>query len=130
MSSVEPVQGETWMPNPHLLRVEISKITDYLLNLDHAAGHGKAKFFREAGFSENLVNEMIEAFRLHAKTNKIAQVVDHQYGLKIIVECFMETPSGRSYCIRSVWNDHLDGKPPKLVTALPGLKLPPEAPSV
>jgi hypothetical protein len=119
MSNLDVSPVEAWIPDPHLLRVEINKVSDYLLNLDHSEGHGKAKFFREVGFSENTINEMIEAFRLHAKNNKIVRTLEHQYGVKTVVECFMETPSGKPYCIRSVWNDHLDGKPPKLVTALP-----------
>lgn len=119
MSSLEPAQVEAWMPDPHLLRVETSKLADYLLNLDHVAGHGKARFFRAMGFSENATDEMIEAFRRHAEDNKIARVVAHQYGVKTVVECFMDTPSGKRCCIRAVWNDHLDGKPPKLVTAVP-----------
>ncbi|NQE63419.1 DUF6883 domain-containing protein [Caulobacter sp. RHG1] len=119
MSALEPTRAETWMPDPHMLRVELSKITDYLLNLDHAEGHGKAKFFRAVGFSEEATDEMVEAFRHHAANNKIVQIVEHPYGVKTIVECFMETPAGTPYCIRSVWNDHLDGKPPKLVTAVP-----------
>lgn len=120
MSSLDPAsEEEAGMPDPHLLRVEASKITDYLLNLDHTDGHGKAKFFRGVGFSEDTVDEMIDAFRGHAAKNKIAQIVEHPYGIKTVVECFMATPSGKPYCIRSVWNDHLDGEPPKLVTAVP-----------
>jgi hypothetical protein len=119
MSGPEPAEEEAWMPNPHELRVEAGKIQDYLLNLDHPEGYGKAKFFRGVGFSEEAIGGMIEAFRSHAATNKIAQIIEHPYGVKTVVECFMETPAGKAYCIRSVWNDHGDGKPPKLVTALP-----------
>jgi len=107
------------MPNPHLLRVEANKIKHYLLNLDHVEGGGKAKFFRAVGFSDEAIGEMVEAFRGHAANNKIAEVIPHPYGVKTVVECFMETPTGKPYCIRSVWNDHLDGEPPKLVTAVP-----------
>ena len=119
MSGPESAQEEAWMPDPHMLRVEVSKVKDYLLNLDHAEGGGKAKFFRAAGFSEDATDKLVEAFRRHAGNNKIAKVVQHAYGVKTVVECFMEMPVGKPYCIRSVWNDHLDGKPPKLVTAVP-----------
>ncbi|MEJ0070343.1 MAG: hypothetical protein WDO24_18375 [Pseudomonadota bacterium] len=46
-------------------------------------------------------------------------MIKHKFGVKMVVDCFMPTPSGKPYCIRSVWNDHLDGLPPKLITALP-----------
>ncbi len=119
MSSLEPGQEAAWIPDPHRLRVEVSKIKDYLLNLDHVEGYGKAKFFRGVGFSEGTIDEMVEAFRGHAANNKIAQIFEHPYGVKTVIECFMETPAGKPFCIRSVWNDHLDGKPPRIVTAVP-----------
>lgn len=119
MRGLEPAQEEAWMPDPHMLRVEVSKIKDYLLNLDHVEGRGKAKFFLAVGFSGETIDKMVEAFRGHAAKNKIAQVIEHPYGVKTVVECFMDTPAGKPYCIRSVWNDHLDGEPPKLVTAMP-----------
>ncbi len=107
------------IPNPHLLRVEITKVVGYLLNPDHPKGAAKAKLFQAVGFSTEKVDEFIAALRQQAATNKIADVIEHSHGVKTVVDCFMPTPSGRPYCIRTVWNDHLDGAPPRLVTAHP-----------
>lgn len=114
MSNEEPS-----LPNPHLLRVDASKVRNYLLNLNHAEGQGKAKFFTAVGFSEENVDQFVDALRVHAAHNKIADVIAHAYGVKTVIDCFMPTPSGKPYCIRSVWNDHGDGEPPKLITAHP-----------
>jgi hypothetical protein len=119
MSSLEPPDVEAWLPDPHLLRVEESKIAGYLLNLDHPVGRGKAKFFTGVGFSQESLDEMINAFRAHAAENKIAAVIEGPYGVKTIIDCFMATPAGKPYCIRAVWIDHVDGKPPRLATAHP-----------
>jgi hypothetical protein len=120
MTTLEPGgDEEKRLRAPHLLRVETAKITDYLLNLDHPIGAGKAKFFKGVGFSEEKVEEFAAALRTHAAQNNIADVVRNSYGVKTVIDCFMPTPSGTAYCIRSVWNDYLDGAPPKLITAHP-----------
>jgi len=118
-STDEEQDEERWVPDPHLLRVETNKVTDYLLNPLHQVGAAKARFFSMVGFSQGNVEEFIGALRSHAAKNKIMETVSHAYGIKIVVECFMPTPSGEEYCIRTVWNDHQDGAPPRLVTAHP-----------
>jgi hypothetical protein len=121
MNSLEPVPGEagSQLSNPHLLRVEATKVTEYLLSSDHPKGAAKAKFFKGVGFSDKNVEEFVGALRTHAAQNKIADVIPHAYGMKTVIDCLMPTPSGKPYCIRSVWNDHQDGEPPKLITAHP-----------
>lgn len=121
MTSIEPVSnGEpSWLPDPHLLRVKAAKMTEYLLKVDHPIGAAKAKFFRGVGFSEEDLELFAASPRQQATQNKIADVVPHQYGVKTVVDCFMSTPCGRDYCIRTVWNDHEDGAPPKRITAYP-----------
>lgn len=121
MTSLEPIPEDegSYLPNPHLLRIDPAKVTDYLLNSDHPMGGAKAKFFMSVGFSSTRVEEFASALREHAAQNKIADVNPHPYGVKTVVDCFMTTPSGKPYCIRSVWNDYQDGASPKLITAHP-----------
>ncbi|MCP3400502.1 DUF6883 domain-containing protein [Bradyrhizobium sp. CCGB20] len=120
MNNPEPLREEgSRLVDPHLLRVEATKVTDYLLSSEHPEGAGKAKFFESVGFSKEKIEEFATALRTHAANNKIAEVVPHPYGVKTVIDCFMPTPSGKDYCIRSVWNDHKDGEPPRLITAHP-----------
>lgn len=107
------------LSNPHLLRVDTSKVNDYLLNPEHPIGAAKAKFFAQVGFSQSDVEEFSAALRAHATQNTIADVIPHAYGIKTVIDCFMPAPNGRAYCIRSVWNDYQDGEPPRLITAHP-----------
>jgi hypothetical protein len=121
MTMLEPVPEEdgSQLSNPHLLRIDVIKVTEYLLNSDHPIGAAKAKFFKGVGFSVAKVEEFVDALRTHAAQNKIASVIPHDYGVKTVIDCFLPTPSGKPYCIRSVWNDHQDGHPPRLITAHP-----------
>jgi hypothetical protein len=120
MTSLEPLREEgARLINPYLLRVEAAKVTDYLLSSDHPEGAAKAKFFEGVGFCKAKVDEFVAALRTHAANNNIAEVIPHAYGVKMVIDCYMPTPSGKDYCIRSVWNDHKDGEPPRLITAHP-----------
>ena len=110
---------ESYLPDPHLLRVEPSKVSDYLLNSDHPIGGAKAAFFKSVGFSVEKIEQFVDALRAHARDNKIVNVVANEFVVKTMIECSMPTPSGKTYCIRSVWGDHRDGTPPRLITALP-----------
>src|SRR5204863_570590 len=91
---------QSWLPEPHLLRVEEAKVTEYLLSTTHPVGKAKAKFFFGLGFSVDKVEEFVSALRQHAADNPILEVVHHDYGTKTIIECFMPTPYGASCCIR------------------------------
>jgi len=108
-----------YLPDPHLLRVDDSKVTEYLLNSAHPTGGAKAKFFVGMGFAVDRIDEFKTALRAHAAQNKIARIEPHPHGEKSVVECSMTTPSGARPCVRAVWNDHADGAPPRLITAHP-----------
>jgi hypothetical protein len=116
MSDAGASDGD-YLPDPHLLRVDDSKVTEYLLSTAHPKGRAKANFFVRVGFAVERMDEFKTALRAHAAQNKIAKVEPHPYGEKSVVECSMTTPSGARPCVRVVWNDHADGAPPRLITA-------------
>jgi hypothetical protein len=118
MSDAGASDGD-YLPDPHLLRIDDSKATEYLLNSAHPKGGAKAKFFVSVDFSRERLDEFKTALRAHAAQNKIAKVEPHSYGEKSVVECSMTTPSGARPCVRVVWNGHADGAPPRLITAHP-----------
>jgi hypothetical protein len=119
LRSTSPASADAYMSRPDNLRIDQTKITEYLLNSRHPVGGSKARFFTSQGFSLESWEELQSALRTHAVTNKISKIVKHEYGKKLIVDCLLKSPSGKEYCIRVVWNDHLDGNPPKLITAHP-----------
>ena len=97
----------------------MDKIADYLLNLDHPDGAGKAKFFISHGFETSEPEVLLLAFHQHAEANDIEEVVPGPYGTKTTVRCTISTPDGRNPCIRAVWINENGGSGQRLVTAYP-----------
>lgn len=118
IGSVALIPGD-YLSQPQALRVDKRKIVEYLLNLDHPVGFGKAQFFIDLGFSLGDWKQLAHSLRNHAQCNKISEVKNHEFGTKYIVDCILVTPKNDSFCIRVVWNDHKDGTPMKLITAHP-----------
>jgi len=106
------------LPQPDRLIVEESKVTDYLLNLDHPEGTSKAKFFLNRGFTPLLWQEMASALRWHGRLQSVTETSTTRFGRKFTVECQIETPDGKNPCILTAWI--VEGtRPPRLVTAHP-----------
>ena len=112
-------EDSNFLPNPETCRVDETKITSYLMNETHEEGGPKAKFFQSVGFKNPCLNDFKAMLLTHAKVNPIAKTESHNYGTKFIIDCNVSMPNGKMYCIRTVWNDHHDGQPPRLITAHP-----------
>ena len=123
MSEISPETNSSASPsdvqNPDALRIDDRKITEYLLNDAHAMGAPKAAFFKSVGFSNPNIECLKSTMRDHAKANPIAQSSTGPYGTKYVIDCEIEMPNGKKYCIRTVWTDHHDGPTPRLITAHP-----------
>jgi len=106
------------LPQPELLEVEEKKITQYLLNLEHAQGGPKAVYFKNRGFELTEWELFAAALREHGATQPVTEVEETGHGRKYTVECSIATPDGKNPCILSVWIAKGD-RPPRLVTAHP-----------
>ena len=106
------------LPWPDALMVDETKITGYLLNLDHEVGGTKAKFFRNRGFTPEAWPAMAEALRQHGITQPVTKSTTTMFGKKFEVQCQVVTPDGKNPCILTAWIVEGD-KPPRLVTAQP-----------
>ena len=108
----------TQLPDSNSLKVEQSKVADYLLNLAHPEGAPKAKFFLNRGFTRVAWEQMAEALRQHGRSQPVTETVTTRFGKKFTVECQIETPDGKNPCIFTAWI--VEGsRPPRLVTAHP-----------
>lgn len=96
-----------------------AKVTDYLLNPEHAAGKSKAAYFVRFGFSIDRYVDLLEALLAHPEDNGVVNVDTNEFGIKSVVECHLKTPDGRNPCIRSVWFLETGSKLQRLVTAYP-----------
>lgn len=99
------------------LRVDESKIVDYLLSRSNS--HGKASFFLGFGFLPEAWEGMANALRQHARTHPISAMVDSPYGTRYSVDGELETPSGRRPRVRAVWIREADSDELRLITAHP-----------
>jgi uncharacterized protein DUF6883 len=82
------------------------KFTDYLLNLDHAVGGGKAKFFREAGYNERnweqLRDELLAQLpNVEARFSRSIPPHGNLYEVRMTIEA----PNG-PIRVRTIWRVH------------------------
>lgn len=100
-------------------KIEESKITDYLLALNHRVGAAKARFFISFGFDPGRPSELSDSLKKHAIVNRPTSEVDTGHGIKFVVEGPLASPDGRNPEIRSVWVVDRGVDIPRLVSAYP-----------
>jgi hypothetical protein len=96
-----------------------AKVRDYLLAASHPNNGGKAGFFRQFGFSQQMWIVLQEALRMHPRTNPVIGVTTNQYGVKYKIRCSLSSPDRRNPCINTVWLVDPQNGAPQLVTAFP-----------
>lgn len=95
--------------------VEENKI-DYLLATDE----GKSKFFNMKGFSITNRDAFVTAIKSHPHTARHDKITDADaWGQKFVFVCDIQIPSGKTVCIKSVWQLSKGSSAPHLVTAYP-----------
>ncbi|MDP2169728.1 MAG: hypothetical protein Q8J96_04840 [Rhodocyclaceae bacterium] len=99
------------------LRVDESKIVDYLLSRSNS--HGKAAFFLGFGFLPDAWESMSTTLKQHARIHPISAAVDSPHGTRYSVDGELETPSGRRPRVRTVWIRETDSDELRLITAHP-----------
>ena len=107
------------LPNAHLAVVDREKITAYLLNASHPDGASKARFFGAFGFRGTAVEVLADALREHGQRHEVSRATETGFGPRYEVDGPLNTPAGRTPCVRTVWQlDHGDVAP-RLITAYP-----------
>jgi hypothetical protein len=101
-----------------------AKIVLYLLNPEHRAGKGKARFFVAHGFAVEDWQKLTVALRQHARDHEITKEEPVPLGVRFVVEGDMTmpdgaTPDGAVAGIRSVWFIERGERTPRFVTAYP-----------
>jgi hypothetical protein len=107
------------MPHAEDAVVPQNKIENYLLNAGHPIGGSKAGFFLRFGFSREQWNLLADALRQHARANPVANSVADADGTTYLVEGPLQTPSGRSPRLRTVWLVEKGKLAPRFITAYP-----------
>jgi len=95
------------------------KVEDYLLNLEHPIGGGKAKFFMRFGFDRERWEELAAALFRHAQENPVTETLTDADGNTYVIEGGLMTPSGRQPRVRAIWLVETGGLAPRFITAYP-----------
>jgi hypothetical protein len=107
------------LPNLDQAFVPEAKITEYLLDIEHEDGRGKALFFIHFGFSETEWETLAQALLDHAYAHQVAKQEVTPFGMRYIIEGALQTPIQRTPLVRVVWFIPEDEIAPRLVTAYP-----------
>ena len=107
------------IPNANSAVVDREKISEYLLNREHADNGGKADFFIALGFSLNEWEMLAESLRRLATISEVSQSMESPHGKKYIVDGQIETPAGKTPAVRTVWIVDTGESIARLVTAYP-----------
>ncbi|MBA3570602.1 MAG: hypothetical protein H0W34_01230 [Pyrinomonadaceae bacterium] len=109
------------MPIPHAERaeVDIRKLRDYCLNLDHEEGKHKARLFVAAlGITADDAQDLRRALLEMLRTQDAQLGLRDEYGQRYTVDFLFEW-GGNQAMIRSGWIIEHDSDTPRLTTCYP-----------
>lgn len=92
---------------------------DYLLNPGHPDNGSKVQFLASQGFGLQNWAILAVALRRLAQTTEITERTASPHGEKYVVDGRLETPSGKSPVVRTIWIVDRGSHAPWLVTAYP-----------
>ena len=107
------------LPNGEHAVVEPDKVKDYLLDVAHPDGFGKATFFTAMGFQREGWEALAEALRQLARNSPVTKSMTSVHGQKYIVDGMVPTPKGQTVTVRTIWIVDTGENRPRLVTAYP-----------
>ncbi len=107
------------LPNHPKAYIQPNKLTGYLLSETHPIGKAKAKFFRGLGFNETTLQSLEQSLLNLARTQEIHETLDAGHGTKYVIIGPIETPSGRTVNILTVWIVDTGEDAPRFITARP-----------
>lgn len=107
------------LPNYENAIVEQAKVMEYLLNVKHPYGGGKAHFFSKFGFCVEHWEQLAEALSEHGRRYEVTAERETGFGPRYTVDGELKTPDGRHPDVRTVWQMDEGAIAPRLITAYP-----------
>lgn len=107
------------LPNRNKAVIPSEKITNYLLSQSHAVGKYKANFFQKIGFKEEDAGELTQSLANIAANHEVSQSVIGLHGTKYIIHGVLQSPTGISARIVTVWIIEQGQENPRFITAYP-----------
>ena len=108
------------MPIPHAQRAEVDlrKLRDYCVDLDHEEGKHKARLFAAAGITADQAENLRAALLEMILTNDAKLGLRDEFGQRYTVDFWFEW-RGKQAMIRSGWIIEHDSDTPRLTTCYP-----------
>jgi hypothetical protein len=107
------------LPNANKAVVVPEKIADYLLNPVHPDNGGKAEFFTRLGFHRNQWETLASTLQALAQTAEVTRVTESPHGKKYVIIGQIESPSGETAQVQTIWIVDKGLNVARLVTAYP-----------
>ena len=107
------------LPNWESAFVQQQKLTEYLLSETHPIGKSKAFLLGILGYDINNAERLSQGLLAIANSGDLTETVTSEYGTKYIIEGTLQSPSGRTVLMRTVWITEGAGSRPRFVTAYP-----------
>jgi len=107
------------LPNAQNAEVDGDKIVNYLLNSAHPDNGGKFQFFTQLGFSREHPEVMANALKAVAVDNEVANTTESPHGQKYVMVGPIQSPSGKTPLVQTIWILDKGSETARLVTAYP-----------
>jgi hypothetical protein len=115
------------IPNSDRAIIEPSKLTEYLLNIEHKRGGSKAKLLIQFGYSilqgrgsANDNWDRLEAdIRQFHLTQDVTVIKETDYGTRYEISTSLMTPINRPLVVKTVWQIDIGTDLPRLITLVP-----------
>jgi predicted transcriptional regulator len=107
------------LPNRERAMIAPDKLVEYLLNVEHERGGTKARLLAEFGYNQDNWRQLdmdIRRFHLDAEVDEMRRTL---YGVRYEIRALLETPSGRTLTIRTIWQIDTGTDVPRLITLFP-----------
>lgn len=107
------------LPNSENAAIETTKLTKYLLNPKHKRGGDKAKLLQRLGYSLNNWQQLEADIRQYHLDEDVDIVKETSYGIRYEISALLQTPTGESRLVRTVWQIDKGVDFPRLITLIP-----------
>lgn len=107
------------LPNCQNAYLADSKLYDYLLNLNHPEGKGKAQFYQHIGYTSGMGEQLRADLLRMACYGLVISVVHNRQGTKYIIRGSLTAPNNKTYDLLTVWVIEQPENKPRLITAYP-----------
>ncbi len=107
------------LPNAENAIIEVAKLRDYLLDIDHIDGGPKANLLLSMGFQRGQWQELEDAIRATHVLCEVVEEVETDYGMRYDVVAAITGPTGRAIEFRTIWQIDVGTDRPRLITMIP-----------